>query len=1280
MQFINGGPDIPIELLNEHQEGKVIFFCGAGISYPAGLPNFKGLVDRIYEKIGDVRSQAEDNAYYNSQFDTMLNLLQNRIIVGRKSIYNAIFDTLKPCYSLPEAVDTHVALLKLAITKENKTHLITTNFDRVFEKAKQQISKKINSQSAPSLPIPDSKWDSLVYLHGVLSSDEDISIRKNQYDVYDEKTDNLIATSGDFGQAYLVQRWAARFVSQIFENYTVCFVGYSLNDPILRYMTDALAANQDKHYKSYIFTDYNNEEEKNIKQQEWDIRGVIPIFYFVNQHDHRYLHQTLKAWGNHYEKNYITVRQKIIDEYIDLNPEENTKENDFIGRLLWALSDNTANTVRYFSHRVPLPNFDWLFAFQSYEQGKNKKASTNNNDFFFTNSVNSLFDDRQSPSWTVISGCIADWLIRQINNPEVFKFILDRGQPLHFNFKEKIRNTLSDISEMKVRNYNDGLAKIKSEYPDVIPSDFMYHYWNLLTNNQICFQSFMDNRLYRWQTDFRIYDLTPDLVLNLRKILSPKIRLTGLGYFREINFSDTPENWHIKFRNLSFGIDNDFIQIIAKKDQSVDYYLTFLQEFLLALKSGLQLLQILKKDRDTYYDDESFRSLKSIKPSSQDSHLGKSIFDKRGFHPNNSDHGVLLLVLIRDFWLKILEQDPNKAKKLALSWFDEPYAVFKRLALYAATKDSNIPDKVWVSCLLDNKSEYLWSLETQREKFRVLAERGQGLNKAWQVKLEKAILKGRPPFNGLSEEQRRADIWHHLLTLQGSGVELSSTAQDFVNRVQADYPQWTKPNKTHEFTGGYVYPAQNMDSLPKDYHDPQTESEMHQFLLDRIDQFSDNNNTMESWQYQRTWSNYCGLHAQRAFSILSQLLDEQYFIPNLWRDFFDAINNSDILKALWQPLSKLIQGLSQDHIKAIAPICASWLFFCVDNNKEEIISAKDHDFLPVFERIFSVISENENIESEPIQDIYNWALNCSIGRLTLSLIRFYFKNKLYENSLIPENIKLYFNAILVNIRPDFIYGHVMIAIHLYEFYYIDPQWTKQYLLPLLDWDKYEEAWVIWCGFCINKKIDNQLLSEIKPYFIATASHYDDLQKGGRDYGRCYVEMLRYITLYQSNIFTDTELRHVYNALPSEALHQIIQSIGSYLPEKQEELNKFWKDRLQPFFIKIWPKSKDKFTNQLVDALLNLCIQSKEAFPIAMETFGEWLNPRDVQYLMMPLSLIENFKLCEKFPKESLALLGKIITNPINSLVPLSKLLQKIKDTKPELEQDQRFQQLLLYCL
>ena len=79
MQFIANGPEIPNVLLQAHEEGRVVFFCGAGISYPAGLPDFKGLVEQIYRRIGTVFTERERYAFDREQYDATLNLLEPRL-------------------------------------------------------------------------------------------------------------------------------------------------------------------------------------------------------------------------------------------------------------------------------------------------------------------------------------------------------------------------------------------------------------------------------------------------------------------------------------------------------------------------------------------------------------------------------------------------------------------------------------------------------------------------------------------------------------------------------------------------------------------------------------------------------------------------------------------------------------------------------------------------------------------------------------------------------------------------------------------------------------------------------------------------------------------------------------------------------------------------------------------------------------------------------------------------------------------------------------------------
>ena len=291
MQFVANGPDIPNALLQAHEDGRVVFFCGAGISYPAGLPGFKGLVDDIYRHVGTALSAIERDAYGHGQFDATLDLLERRLPGQRIAVRQALAQALRPKWRRKGSTDTHAALLRLARCRDGALRIVTTNFDRVFERAARRTGQSFHAYAAPMLPIPkNSRWNGMVYLHGQLP----------------EKLDNsalhrLVLTSGDFGLAYLTERWAARFVSELFRNYVVCFVGYSINDPVLRYMMDALAADRmlgEVTPQAFALGDCEPGRERD-KTIEWEAKGVTPILYEVpvGSYDHSALHQTLKAWA-----------------------------------------------------------------------------------------------------------------------------------------------------------------------------------------------------------------------------------------------------------------------------------------------------------------------------------------------------------------------------------------------------------------------------------------------------------------------------------------------------------------------------------------------------------------------------------------------------------------------------------------------------------------------------------------------------------------------------------------------------------------------------------------------------------------------------------------------------------------------------------------------------------------------------------------------------------------------------------------------------------------------
>jgi hypothetical protein len=52
MRFTEQGPNLPNELLDARDAGDMVFLCGAGISIPAGLPDFFRLTADVAERLG----------------------------------------------------------------------------------------------------------------------------------------------------------------------------------------------------------------------------------------------------------------------------------------------------------------------------------------------------------------------------------------------------------------------------------------------------------------------------------------------------------------------------------------------------------------------------------------------------------------------------------------------------------------------------------------------------------------------------------------------------------------------------------------------------------------------------------------------------------------------------------------------------------------------------------------------------------------------------------------------------------------------------------------------------------------------------------------------------------------------------------------------------------------------------------------------------------------------------------------------------------------------------
>jgi hypothetical protein len=444
--FIPKGPFVPDRLVQQLEEDKVVIFCGAGISMGAGLPSYAGLVKYCYQELGE-RLPPEKSSEWLWP-DRMLGTLENHFTPA--DMRGKVAERLD---QLPTDVSLHKAILQLAkIRRGDGLRLVTTNFDKFFEHAQAGLTLGNGFHSGPVLPIPRNdrsmSWKSIVYLHGRLAPTG-------------ESNDHLILTSADFGRAYLTEAWAARFVSRLFADFTVLFIGYSLNDPVLRYMTDAFAAEdlstrgRAPRGPAYIFLPYKGRTQPD--PQPWIERRIIPIFYHDMRH-HARLKRTLIAWAEA-RQDYLSNTEVLIRRIAPkipaaLNPSD-------VDNLIWAIvgrQDDEGHGARVFANLPNAPPVQWLTVLARFEMRlaeehqKNLQAAIQNGADAPSPPIlhlDSLFlsGSNENSNISKTSLALIFWFGRHLSSTELVDWLLENlraNRRLHPSLRYTIREKLAE--------------------------------------------------------------------------------------------------------------------------------------------------------------------------------------------------------------------------------------------------------------------------------------------------------------------------------------------------------------------------------------------------------------------------------------------------------------------------------------------------------------------------------------------------------------------------------------------------------------------------------------------------------------------------------------------------------------------------------------------------------------------------------------------------------------------------------------------------------------------
>jgi len=302
---------IPERLLLAHARGEVLFIAGAGISQPASLPDFRGLVLRVYAQLDAAvhaiisgipptahnqwsadlsgltdQQAAEAKRFIIGDYDVVLGMLERRMdgqSHDKSRVRQAVAGELRAPGIQPAPI--HRALMRLA-DRGGAVTIATTNFELLLEDAANRSRPAVQTYALGGIPRPgrSDSFAGVLHIHGALDRDP-------------ARASDLILTDQDFGEFYLRRRVVPDFIYDAARLFNLVLIGYSANDPPMRYLLNAVAADVTRFgdlKERFAFVGTSAPDPVGL--EDWKGRGITPVPYDVAD-DHLALLDTLERWA-----------------------------------------------------------------------------------------------------------------------------------------------------------------------------------------------------------------------------------------------------------------------------------------------------------------------------------------------------------------------------------------------------------------------------------------------------------------------------------------------------------------------------------------------------------------------------------------------------------------------------------------------------------------------------------------------------------------------------------------------------------------------------------------------------------------------------------------------------------------------------------------------------------------------------------------------------------------------------------------------------------------------
>ncbi len=1277
MRFLEYGPNIPDELLLARDQGRVVFFCGAGVSMAkAELPDFFGLARNVLKRLGatednpaakilkevkGIESRTGEAGLISA--DRVFGLLERDFLV--RDIEGAVAGALNPG-SEPD-LGVHNLLIDLATTEQGSTRIVTTNFDRLFN----DCNPHIESWQPPRLPDLSHSDDmnGIVYLHGKAT---------REYD--GPEGDGFVLSSSDFGRAYLADGWATKFIREILGKHTVVFVGYTADDPPVHYLLEGLSGGGRKLDHVYAF----QEGKQDVAGARWRHKGVEAISY-DSADGHKALWNTIEAWAS---------RARNPDSWHDgvagmarQGPEElQPYQRGQVANLV-----STLKGVGKFSGGDTPPPATWLCVFDKYRRYATPARSGRLMghgpavDPFPLYSLDSdrvplPLDQEVSPwkrsvsddAWDAFepnrldksnlrdehlaafrSYCavpilalparieqLGVWLSSVSHQKAAVWWAAHQAGGLHPRIQERIgwrfRSTGHDcrLEVFKAWKYLFEHWRTWNQFDAPERSSF---------DSEVNQCGWNSARLRRYAAIYKPYLTARQSSFNgpQAPLETEPFRLSALvrvqvGYWPDTAAIEIPDEWlarvvEVRRRNL---------EIAVELESEIDRY------------DHIDIPPIVPDDGNDI--DRSSRSLDLA---------GAALSYARLFER------------LAGFDLKAAQKEMSK-------WNEQDEHVFARFRIWSVGLPNLIPNEQAGLILNRLSVRVFWNVHHQKDLLFVVRRRWNTLPLDARLDLEKCVLAGPERGNNESEpvylERRAGSVADCLVWLANNGCQLNVLVEDELRTLRRDAPEW-KPG----------YAENEHESLESRVGGGRTWTEYAALLQEPVSNILARSEELrgrreDSFMQKDPFLGLCKSHPVKAFTSLRLAAKADQYPKWAWRTFLHTLARKDDKAKFKAFIAEILSRIPPERLASIIHPLSEWLLrACVDLQE---VFPEPHE--RVVQALVEALRQNPNTGTSGLirgtmePDWVMEVLNTPTGNIAQAFLQDPRTKGLKNGQGFPKDWLHHVEGLLGLDGDLRCFAIVTFTYKLDWFYFIDPDWTQSNLLSVLrSGDRHDtEAW--WSGYLSGTRRipGDKLFQLLKPHLLDKAGDDDKKDKAQNDQlsGLILAGWGQYHSESGERLISNNEFRSVLLNGGDRFRARILWQLEHW-STGQDNDNVLGTATLLEFLSNVWPIQKVAKTASASASLGTLAFSNATDFLQVSEAILPHLikidrDPRLSLDFRQPNDKIGN--IIDRYPERALSILWAVLPDDLDGWPnEMDATLDRIGNADLTLKKDKRLIEL-----